>query len=906
MPDDATYMKRALTLAKRGEGRVEPNPMVGCVLVRDGGVVGEGWHRKFGQAHAEVEAIRAAGHAARGASAFVTLEPCAHTGKTPPCVEALCEAGVARVAVAMVDPYEQVAGRGIERLRDAGIAVQVGLMEAEASRLNRPFIKRVTRKLPWAIAKWAQTLDGRIATRTGDSKWISGEQARQWVHRLRARVDAVMVGIGTVIADDPQLTARNVTVRRPAARVVIDPSLRIAMQSKLVQSANETPVLIACRPDAAAGREAASLRSAGITIMPTPTIDHRLDLRAVMHALCEDHAATNVLIEGGGRLIGEAIAQGVVDEAAVFVAPKLLGDDDAVGAVTGWSFERIAEARVLSLESTRRVGDDVLLRYRVGDADRGGRRARVAAGGRGGSAPLRVAAKRGEGFGVACGYIGRIMMNDNRLTRREAIKLGAVATTAAAVPVGCGRSTDRAALDAAAAKSARPKTPRNIIFMVSDGMNHSVPLLADALSQQVRGRGTRWRELLQRDDVTHGMLANDSGSSMVTDSAAASSAWSSGQKVPNGRLNVLADGARLAPLATYLKKVNKHLGLVTTDAMCGATPAGFAAVSEDRGASEMIAMQYLELADVLMGGGRLAFDALGRADRQDLMWLYQSRGYRIMVDRSTLLSSQAGERVLGLFADEKLPYTIDHTSDAELRRRTPTLAEMTRHALTCLQGRGEGFLLQVEGARIDHAGHANDIAAQLWDQIAFDDAVIAAMNFAEQDGETLVLVCTDHGTGGPSLCGVGGGYNDTTEHFSRIATAKGSFERLRQVVTPHLADADAAAAKLQQQYREQYGFELTDDQSATVAEAFTRGVPDELNRQHRNAHGALGQILGNHYSVQWTGVSHTADWGMATAVGPGAARFSGLRHHIDVWSTLADMWRFPTSQTTPAAAAATG
>jgi len=494
------------------------------------------------------------------------------------------------------------------------------------------------------------------------------------------------------------------------------------------------------------------------------------------------------------------------------------------------------------------------------------------------------------------------MANKNRLTRREAIKLGAVATTAAALPVGCDRSNDQAAIEAAAAAHpARPKTPRNIIFLVSDGMNHSVPLLAEALSQQVRGRGTKWHELLQRDDVAHGMLANDSGSSMVTDSAAASSAWSSGKKVPNGRLNVLADGTRLAPLATYLKKVNKHLGLVTTDEMCGATPAGFAAVSEDRRAYEMIAMQYLELADVLMGGGRLAFDALGRADRQDLMWLYQSRGYRIMVDRSTLLSSQSGERVLGLFADEKMPYTIDHTSDAELRRRTPTLAEMTRHALNCLKGRGEGFLLQVEAARVDHAGHANDIAAELWDQIAFDDALIAAMDFAEQDGETLVLVCTDHGTGGPGLCGVGKAYDEATEHFSRIASAKGSFERLRQVVMPHLADADAARAKLQDQYHKQYGFELTDEQAATVAKAFTMGVPDELNQQHRNAHGALGQILGNHYSVQWTGVSHTADWVMATAIGPGAEQLSGLRHHIDVWSTLAEMWRFPTAKPVGAA-----
>ena len=254
---DPRHMKRAITLARRGEGKVEPNPMVGCVLVRDGKVLGEGWHRVFGGPHAEIEALRAAAKAGpdvRGCDAYVSLEPCCHHGKTPPCTEALIDAGVARVLVGVADPFAQVAGRGIAALRDAGVQVEVGIEHEAASDLIAPFARRVTAGRPWVIAKWAQPLDGRIATATGQSRWISNDASRRQVHQLRARVDAVMVGVGTVIADDPQLTARDVRRLRVARRVVVDPSLRIPLDATLLRSLDAGhgggPVMIATAQDA--------------------------------------------------------------------------------------------------------------------------------------------------------------------------------------------------------------------------------------------------------------------------------------------------------------------------------------------------------------------------------------------------------------------------------------------------------------------------------------------------------------------------------------------------------------------------------------------------------------------------------------------------------------------------------
>lgn len=365
-------MKWALALAGRGRGWVEPNPMVGAVLVRDGRIIGEGYHRHFGGPHAEVEALRDAaqrGETTAGAELYVTLEPCCHRGKTPPCTEAIIAAQIARVYAAMVDPHTPMQGKGLAQLRSAGIEVHVGMFEDAARSLNEPFIKRTTTGLPWVIAKWAQTLDGRTATCSGNSQWISNERSRRVVHQLRRRVDAVMVGIGTVRLDDPQLTARNVRIRRIARRVVLDPDLKIPADAKLLN--DQGPSLTLAVHDAileAMPDRVRELADAGVEFVGLPSDPRRpkrLLLRPLMEHLAERRHATNVLVEGGAGLIGSLLHEQLVDQVLAFVAPLLLGDSAAHGAVTGFHRPNIANATSMQLMDIKRLNDDVLLDYRV-------------------------------------------------------------------------------------------------------------------------------------------------------------------------------------------------------------------------------------------------------------------------------------------------------------------------------------------------------------------------------------------------------------------------------------------------------------------------------------------------------------------------------------------------------------
>jgi len=367
---DEKHMQRAIRLARRGRGYVEPNPMVGCVIVKAGKVIGEGYHRKFGGPHAEVNALEKAGAAARGSDVYVTLEPCCHTGKTPPCTEALIAAKVKRVFIACVDSFEQVAGRGVAALEQAGITVHIGLCQREAIALNEPFFKRVLTGLPYVTVKWAATVDGAIATQSGDSQWISNDKSRRMVHQLRARVDAIMVGVGTAAADDPQLTARGVKVRRTARRIVVDPTLRLAVASKLVKSADQAPVMVvtsskSSRTEASRRKK---LEAAGVEVVPLPSYGRggRLNMQRLMAMLVKEYHVTNVLIEGGAVVAGTMIDQDLVDELLVFIGPRVLGDPAAKAAVdTGRTVGRMAAGRPLVLQSVRRVDGDVCLRYRL-------------------------------------------------------------------------------------------------------------------------------------------------------------------------------------------------------------------------------------------------------------------------------------------------------------------------------------------------------------------------------------------------------------------------------------------------------------------------------------------------------------------------------------------------------------
>jgi diaminohydroxyphosphoribosylaminopyrimidine deaminase/5-amino-6-(5-phosphoribosylamino)uracil reductase len=355
-------MSRALELAARGEGWVEPNPMVGCVIVRDGETVGEGWHQRFGGPHAEVEALRIAGVRARGATAYVTLEPCCHQGKTPPCTKALIAAGVRRVVIAQRDPFPQVDGGGIVELNASGVATEVGIGVAEARWLNAPYRKLVERGLPWIIAKWAMTLDGKLATSTGDSRWISSEASRVIVHRLRGRVDAVLIGSGTAIADDPLLTARPAGART-AARIIVDSRAQLSPRSQLVRTTREAPVIVAVA-DEAPLEKTITLESAGCEVLRCPGESHAERLLTLLTELGR-RRMTNVLVEGGAQLLGALLDARQIDEVHAFIAPKLAGGATAPTAIGGRGRSLMAAAVLLTDPSIQQIGCDAYIHGRV-------------------------------------------------------------------------------------------------------------------------------------------------------------------------------------------------------------------------------------------------------------------------------------------------------------------------------------------------------------------------------------------------------------------------------------------------------------------------------------------------------------------------------------------------------------
>ncbi|UCD76635.1 MAG: bifunctional diaminohydroxyphosphoribosylaminopyrimidine deaminase/5-amino-6-(5-phosphoribosylamino)uracil reductase RibD [Phycisphaerales bacterium] len=367
---DLKYLHRAARLALRGHGGSEPNPLVGCLVVSPRHeIVGWGYHRRCGEAHAEIHALQRAGSRAAGATAYITLEPCNHHGRTPPCTGELIKAGVARVVIARRDPNPIAAG-GIERLREGGIEVVIVDDCDPAMCITDGFARRVRSGLPWIIAKWAQTLDGRVATRSGESRWISNEASRRLVHRQRGRVDVILTGIGTVLADDPLLTARNVRTRRIARRVVVDPQLQTPPEAKLVTTADRFPTTIACLEAGLADRAevAGELRAAGVEIIGIAQQQDepgQLPLAPLLRMLVERYEASNVLVEAGPGLLSRLFRQRLVNDALVFIAPLILGDDEAEPCVTGRTVEQLTDGLPMRLLNTRRRGDDLIAHYRV-------------------------------------------------------------------------------------------------------------------------------------------------------------------------------------------------------------------------------------------------------------------------------------------------------------------------------------------------------------------------------------------------------------------------------------------------------------------------------------------------------------------------------------------------------------
>lgn len=353
---DEKYMRLAISLAERAAGMTSPNPIVGAVVVKSGRIVGKGYHKRCGLPHAEINALKEAGVRARGATIYVTLEPCNHFGRTPPCTDAIIGSGIKRVVIGSPDPNPVNNGSGIKRLRKKGIKVDTGVLRKDAMDINKPFVKFITKKLPYITVKVAQSLDGKIATKTGDSRWISSEGSRRFVHSLRAVSDAVMAGIGTVIKDDPLLTVRSFPAKRHPVRIVVDSDLSISPRAKILLDAEDKPVVIAVKKSISK-KKAAKITRPGVRLLMVSTDKNGLDLNDLMRKLAGMNIS-NILVEGGGNLIAGLFEKGLVDRCLFFTAPIIIGGRNAVTSVEGDGVKTIRNAiRLKNMKSINMAGD---------------------------------------------------------------------------------------------------------------------------------------------------------------------------------------------------------------------------------------------------------------------------------------------------------------------------------------------------------------------------------------------------------------------------------------------------------------------------------------------------------------------------------------------------------------------
>lgn len=423
--------------------------------------------------------------------------------------------------------------------------------------------------------------------------------------------------------------------------------------------------------------------------------------------------------------------------------------------------------------------------------------------------------------------------------------------------------------------------PKNVIFCVSDGMSMGALTLADQLSQVRDGQPSYWARLMSQAEMVNGLQETRSLNSVVTDSAAAASAWGSGRRIWNGMINMFPDGTKLRTLTQLMVDAGVRCGLVTTATITHATPAGFCVNVPNRDDQDRIAVEYLTSGvDVLMGGGSRYFDPAERKDKRDLYAEFKAKGYDVVRDRDALMGSK-GSRVLGLFNSSHVPYSVDRDNDPALAKVTPTLEEMAKRAIENLSKSPKGFLLQIEGARIDHAAHSNDVAGLIYDQLAFEDAVRVAIDFAKRDGETLVVITSDHGNGNPGLNGYGSAYGDANAGLASVLKHKASYGTIMKDLGLRATPAKAAEV-----VENRLGIKLTAAESEIVAGITDGKTPYGSSIFYRNANATLGVVLGNHTKITWTSTNHTSDHVFVTAFGPGSEAFHGLTHNTSYFDTI--------------------
>jgi alkaline phosphatase len=405
--------------------------------------------------------------------------------------------------------------------------------------------------------------------------------------------------------------------------------------------------------------------------------------------------------------------------------------------------------------------------------------------------------------------------------------------------------------------------------------------IADQFQMLTAGKRSYWSWLMEQDGVVNGLQETRSLSSIVTDSSAASSTWGSGRKIWNGQVNMYPDGTALRTLHDLMRSAGVRTGLVTTTTITHATPAGFAVSCMHRDQQEDIAQLYLKArVDVLMGGGDNFFSAAKRKDKVDLYDAYAKAGYQILRERADLKGVKA-KQVLGVFSPSHLPYSVDRDNDPTLTAKVPTLAEMAKAAIENLKDSPKGFLLQIEGGKVDHGGHADDLAAMIYDQIAFEEAVKAAIEFALKDRNTLVVITADHATGGPSLNGAGDEYFDATGGIKKLAGMKASYD-------PVIKDIGASptVARVRELIDGKLGVQLTTDEAELVVDAAAKKWAPGLSSFERSINAVLGVVLGNHTKVQWTSLNHTSEHVLVSTFGPGAEEFAGLTPNVKMFDML--------------------